>query len=137
VKVELDQTTTTDEEEEMMMLNNSSQDQLDETLSRRATANSSSPPAARLPPLLPSVEEVMKKWNMFQFGEVVVPNHPAIPVVPMALQMVYLYPLGRGEGGEMRYRMLVPMHHHQAAGAVSPPPLFTGTAALSPSPPYR
>jgi hypothetical protein len=77
----------------------------------------------------------MKKWNMFQFGEVVVPNHPAIPVVPMALQMVYLYPLGRGEGGEVRYRMLVPMHHHQAAGAVSPPPLFTGTAALSPSPP--
>jgi hypothetical protein len=120
VKVELDQTTT--DEDEI----NSSQDQLDETV-RRVT--NSSPTR----PLLPSVEEVMKKWNMFQFGEVVVPNHPTIPVVPMALQMVYLYPLSRGEGGEVRYRMLVPMHHHNQAGAVSPP-IFAG-AALSPSPP--
>jgi len=69
-------------------------------------------------PRVPSVEDVMRKWNMFQFGEVTVPNHPTVPVVPMALQMVYLYPMGRGECGEVKYKMLVPMN------AASSPPLF-------------
>ena len=125
VKVELDQTTT--DEDEL----NSSHEQLEQEEQRggRGGRASSSPPTHPL--LLPSVEEVMKKWNMFQFGEVVVPNHPTIPVVPMALQMVYLYPLSRGEGGEVRYRMLVPMHHSHQPGPASPP-LFAGA---SPSPP--
>ncbi len=122
MKVELDPPTT--DEEEL----NSSQ----ETLQGEGEGGR----ASRTPPpstLLPSVEEVMKKWNMFQFGEVVVPNHPAIPVVPMALQMVYLYPLARGDGGEVRYRMLVPMHHHTHASGSASPPLFIGGS--SPSPP--
>jgi hypothetical protein len=114
VKVELDQSCTTDEDDL-----NSSQE---------------SGRGSRSPPLpLPSVEEVMKKWNMFQFGEVVVPNHPTIPVVPMALQMVYLYPLARGEGGEVRYRMLVPMHHLGGGTASPPPPNFvSGSSPSSP-----
>ncbi len=115
MKVELDQSCTTDEDD----LNSS----------QESGRGSHSPPL----PLLPSVEEVMKKWNMFQFGEVVVPNHPTIPVVPMALQMVYLYPLSRGEGGEVRYRMLVPMHH--LSGGTASPPLPNFVIGPSPSPP--
>jgi len=77
-------------------------------------------------PMLPGVEDVMRKWNMFQLGEVTVPNHPNVPVVPMALQMVYLYPTGRGEGGEVKYKMLVPM------GAGLSPPMFQAGAASPP-----
>ena len=70
-------------------------------------------------PRVPSVEDVMRKWNMFQFGEVTVPNHPTVPVVPMALQMVYLYPMARGEGGEVKYKMLVPMNAATSCAASS------------------
>ena len=52
---------------------------------------------------------------LVQFGEVIVPNHPTIPVVPMALQMVYLYPIGRAEGGHVKYKMLVPMNAANSA----------------------
>ena len=54
------------------------------------------------------------------------PNHPNVPVVPMALQMVYLYPTGRGDGGEVKYKMLVPM------GAGMSPPMFPGGATSPP-----
>ena len=91
---------------------------------------------SELSPGLPGIDDVTRKWNMFPFGEVIVPSHPpGVPVVPLALQMVYLYPLGReeGDGEGVRYRMLVPTGNVSSqmlggAGggnhelAVSPPP---------------
>ena len=45
--------------------------------------------------VFPSIEEIMRKCNMFQFGEVSVLNHPNTPPVPMAIPMTYLYPMSR------------------------------------------
>ena len=83
-------------------------------------------------PGIPGIDDVTRKWNMFPFGEVTVPHHPpGVPIVPLALQMVYLYPLGREEGGEgVRYRMLVPTGNAAAAS----PHLLMGAAAGNPEP---
>ena len=107
-----------EEEEPCRDVSNLVKVELDDDLLNSSAESLDPPHHPRHAAGVPSVDDVMRKWNMFQFGEVVVPNHPILPVVPMALQMVYLYPLGRGEGGEVRYKMLVPMN---GVGGAAPP----------------
>lgn len=76
-----------DADEEHMGPQQSCQGELEDDLlntSTDSTDKQGSPLSQPAPQPPPSVEDVMRKWNMFQFGEVIVPNHPTIPVVPMA-----------------------------------------------------
>jgi len=77
-----------------------------------------SPSGARPEMVFPSVEDIMRKCNMFQFGEVTVLNHPNTPPVPMAIPMTYLYPMSRDSvTGEAKYKMLVPFNNPEMSMA--------------------
>lgn len=81
-----------------------------------------SPSGARPEMVFPSVEDIMRKCNMFQFGEVSVLNHPNTPPVPMAIPMTYLYPMSRDSvTGEAKYKMLVPFNNPEMSMGVPPP----------------